>query len=139
MKIKVGDSVTVISGKDRNDTGKVLSVDHGTQKVVVEGINMVYKHVKPSQRNPQGGRLHKEMPIAACKLMALCPKTNKPTRIGYRYLDDGTKERFARISGESMGEVSPQKRLTPNNRSTSDGSRAGLYLIDDESKSGTCR
>lgn len=109
MKLKVGDMVTVISGKDRGDTGKVLQVDHTARTVIVEKVNMVYKHVKPSQRNPQGGRLHKEMPIAACKVMALCPKTGKPTRIGYRYLKDGTKERFARISNESMGEVSPPK------------------------------
>ena len=77
--------------------------------LVVEGVNLAYKHVKPSQKNPQGGRLHKETPIRACKVMVVCPKTNKPTRIGYRYLDDGTKERFARVSGASLGEISPAK------------------------------
>ena len=109
MKLSVGDMVKVIRGKDRGVTGKVVSVDHGNNKVLVEGVNMVYKHVKPSQRNPQGGRLHKEMPIHASVVMALCPKTNEPTRIGYRYLDDGSKERFARSSGTSMGVVSPPK------------------------------
>ena len=109
MKINVGDVVKVIRGKDRGVTGKVVSVDHEKDKVLVEGVNMVYKHVKPSQRNPQGGRLHKEMPIHASVVMALCPKTNEPTRIGYRYLDDGSKERFARSSGASMGMVSPAK------------------------------
>jgi large subunit ribosomal protein L24 len=109
MKIKAGDTVKVIRGKDRGVTGKVVSVDDGNNKVLVEGVNMVYKHVKPSQRNPQGGRLHKEMPIHASVVMALCPKTNEPTRIGYRYLDDGSKERFARSSGTSMGLVSPPK------------------------------
>lgn len=109
MKIKVGDTVKVIRGKDRGVTGKVVTVDDGNNKVLVEGVNMVYKHVKPSQRNPQGGRLHKEMPIHASVVMALCPKTNEPTRIGYRYLDDGSKERFARSSGTSMGLVSPPK------------------------------
>jgi large subunit ribosomal protein L24 len=109
MKIKVGDTVRVIRGKDRGVTGKVVSVDDGKNKVLVEGVNMVYKHVKPSQRNPQGGRLHKEMPVHASVVMALCPKTNEPTRIGYRYLDDGSKERFARSSGTSMGLVSPPK------------------------------
>ena len=109
MKIKVGDMVRVIRGKDRGVTGKVVSVDDGNNKVLVEGVNMVYKHVKPSQRNPQGGRLHKEMPIHASVVMALCPKTNEPTRIGYRYLEDGSKERFARSSGTSMGLVSPPK------------------------------
>jgi large subunit ribosomal protein L24 len=109
MKIHNNDTVTVISGKDKSVTGKVLSVDHAAGTVVVEGVNLVYKHVKPSQKNPQGGRLHKERPIRASKVMAICPKTSKPTRIGYRFLDDGTKERFARISGASMGEVSPAK------------------------------
>ncbi|MEE2825239.1 MAG: 50S ribosomal protein L24 [Planctomycetota bacterium] len=109
MKINVGDMVQVIRGKDRGVTGKVVSVDHAKDKLLIEGVNMVYKHVKPSQRNPQGGRLHKEMPIHASTVMALCPKTNQPTRIGYRYLDDGSKERFARSSGTSMGLVSPPK------------------------------
>ena len=103
MKIHKDDTVVVLSGKDKTVSGKVLSVDHQKGMLVVEGVNMAHKHVKPSQRNPQGGRLHKETPIRACKVMVLCPKTNKPTRIGYRYLDDGSKERFARISGESLG------------------------------------
>lgn len=110
MKIKTGDMVQVISGKDRGVSGKVMSVDHQKNRIVVEGVGKVYKHVKPSQRNPQGGRLHKEMPIDASKAMVICPKTNKPTRIGYRFLDDGTKERFARVSGTSLGEVSPPKK-----------------------------
>ena len=109
MKIHNGDTVTVISGKDKSVTGKVISVDHKNQMLVVEGVNLAYKHVKPSQKNPQGGRLHKETPIRACKVMMVCPKTNKPTRIGYRYLDDGTKERFARVSGASLGVTSPSK------------------------------
>jgi large subunit ribosomal protein L24 len=109
MKIHVGDSVKVLRGKDAGQTGKVISVDHAKNKAVVEGINKVYKHVKPSQRNPQGGRLHKELPIDVSKLMVLCPKTGQPTRIGYRYLEDGRKERFARKSGASMGIVAPAK------------------------------
>ena len=71
---------------------------------------MVYKHVKPSQRNPQGGRLHKEMPIHVSNVMAICPRTNKPTRIGFRFLDDGSKERYAKVSGETMGIISPPKK-----------------------------
>ncbi|MEM7456057.1 MAG: 50S ribosomal protein L24 [Planctomycetota bacterium] len=109
MKIKNGDMIQVISGKDRGVTGKVMSVDNAKRTILVEGVNMIYKHVRPSQKNPQGGRLNKEMPIPASKAMALCPKTNKPTRIGYRYLDDGTKERFAKVSGASMGEVARPK------------------------------
>jgi large subunit ribosomal protein L24 len=109
MKIHAGDTIQVISGRDKNVSGKVISVNHKTDTLLVEGVNMVFRHVKPSQRNPQGGRLHKEMPIRACKVMAICPKTNKPTRIGYRYLDNGAKERFARVCGASMGEISPAK------------------------------
>jgi large subunit ribosomal protein L24 len=103
MKIRAGDMVKVVSGGDRGVTGKVLTVNHETNKVVIEGVNMVYKHVRPSRRNPQGGRLHKEMPIDASNVMIICPKTNKPSRIGMRYLDDGSKERYARASGASLG------------------------------------
>lgn len=110
MKIKTGDNVIVISGRDKGETGKVLSVDHASGMLVVEGVHMAYKHVKPSRKNPEGGRLHKETPIRASKVMVLCPKTNKPTRVGYRYLADGTKERFARISDASLGEVAPPKK-----------------------------
>ena len=109
MKIKEGDMVLVIRGKDKGVSGKVIEVDNDKEFVTVEGVNRVYKHVRPSQKNPQGGRLNKEMPIKACSVMVLCPKTNKPTRIGYRYLKDGTKERFARRSGESLGFVSQPK------------------------------
>ncbi len=109
MKIREGDMVTVIRGRDKGLSGKVMSVDHEKNVVTVEGVNRVYKHVRPSQKNPQGGRLHKEMPIQASAVMVLCPKTNKPTRIGYRYLEDGSKERFARASGASLSVVSPSK------------------------------
>ena len=110
MKILKDDTVKIISGKDKSVTGKVESVDHQKRTLVVEGVNMVYKHVKPSQKNPQGGRLHIALPIPSSKVMAICPKTNKPTRIGYRFRDDGVKERFARVSGESMGEVSTPRK-----------------------------
>lgn len=110
MKIKSGDMVKVIRGVDRGHVGKVVSVDHEKNRVLVEGANKVFKHVKPSQRNPQGGRLHKEMPMHVSNVMALCPKTNAPTRIGLRYLDDGSKERYAKVSGETMGILSPPKK-----------------------------
>ena len=110
MKFHKDDTVVVISGKDKTVTGKIKSVDHEKQMLIVEGVNMAYKHVRPSQKNPQGGRLHRETPIRASKVMLVCPKTNKPTRIGYRYLADGSKERFARISGASLGTISPAKQ-----------------------------
>jgi large subunit ribosomal protein L24 len=110
MKVHNGDTVLVLRGKDKGVRGKVISVDHEKNVVTVEGVNKVYKHVKPSQKNPQGGRLHKEMPIPASSVMVLCPKTNQPTRIGYRYLNDGSKERYAKKSGASMNIVSPPKK-----------------------------
>ncbi|MDG2469175.1 MAG: 50S ribosomal protein L24 [Pirellulaceae bacterium] len=106
MKIKVDDIVKVISGGDKDVEGKVLSVDHQAGKVLVEKVNRVYKHVRRSQKNPQGGRLHKEMPICASNLMVVCPQTSEPTRVGYRYLKDGSKERYAKKSGASLGVVS---------------------------------
>ena len=109
MKVHEGDMVQVIRGGDKGITGKVIAVDHEKRVVTVEGVNKVFKHVKPSQKNTQGGRLNKEMPVNVSSVMVLCPKTNKPTRIGYRYLDDGSKERFARVSGAALNIVSPAK------------------------------
>ncbi len=109
MLIKVDDTVEVITGGDRGERGKVLSVDGQTGKIIVEGINRAYKHVRPSQKNPQGGRLSKEMPIQASNVMLVCPQTNKPTRVGVRYKDDGSKERYAKASGASLGEIAPRR------------------------------
>jgi large subunit ribosomal protein L24 len=109
MRIKVDDIVIVICGDDSGQRGKVLAVDATAGKVIVEGVNRVYKHVRRSQKNPQGGRLSKEMPIPASNVMLICPKTSKPTRVGYRYLDDGSKERYAKCSGASLGVISPPR------------------------------
>lgn len=107
MHVKVGDMVELISGTDRGVRGKVLIVDHEAGTVVVEGVARVYKHVRRSQKNPQGGRLSKEMPLKLSKVMLICPQTNKPTRVGVRMLEDGSKERFAKRSGASLGSISP--------------------------------
>ncbi len=109
MKIRVGDTVRILSGDDRNKSGKVMSVNHDKNKVLVEGVNLVHKHVKPSRRNPQGGRLHKEMPVPVSIVSMICPKTGKPTKVGYRFLADGSKERFARKSGAALGASAPAK------------------------------
>jgi large subunit ribosomal protein L24 len=109
MRVKVDDLVEVIAGDDKGERGKVLAVDGRAGKVVVEGINKVYKHVRRSQKNPQGGRLSKEMPIPVSNVMVICPQTNKKTRVGFRYLQDGSKERFARVSGASLGVISPPR------------------------------
>lgn len=109
MLIKVDDVVEVIAGDERGVRGKVLKVDGKTRKVLVEGVNRVYKHVRRSQRNPQGGRLSKEMPVSVSNVQLIDPKTDAPTRVGVRYLDDGTKERYAKGSGASLGIISPPK------------------------------
>ena len=114
MRIKVNDIVRVITGDDSGETGKVLSVDHKSGRLIVEGVNRVYKHVRRSQKNPQGGRLSKEMPIQASNVMLVCPKCAKAVRTGVRRLNDGSKERFCRSCGGSAGEISPPKAASAN-------------------------
>ena len=98
MYIRKDDTVEVIAGDDKGTRGKVLRVLRAKNQLVVAGINRVYRHLKPSRRNPQGGRLSKEMPIDASNVMLLDPTTGKPTRVGVRYLADGSKELFAKKS-----------------------------------------
>ncbi len=118
MHIRVNDTVVVITGDDQGTRGKVLSVDRKAGRLVVEGVNRVYKHVRPSQRNRQGGRLSKEMPISISNVMLVCPETGQPTRVGIRYTADGRKERYSKRSAKlkgsiekaaSMGLVSPPR------------------------------
>ena len=106
MNIRKDDIVEVLTGEDKGKRGRVLSVLYHNHKVKVEGINLVYKHLKPSRRNPQGGRLSKEMPIAASNLALICPQTGKPTRVGVRYLADGRKERYCKKCGTGLGRLS---------------------------------
>lgn len=107
MKFRIDDEVQVIAGADKDRRGKILKIDREKNKVVVEGIARVWKHVRRSQKNPQGGRLNKEMPIDASNVMLVDPTTGQPTRIGVRYLEDGSKERYAKKSGASLGLISP--------------------------------
>ena len=111
MLIKVNDTVEVISGRDKGQRGKILKVDRKKGKVVVEGLNRVYKHVKRSQRNPQGGRLSKEAFMDVSKVMIVCPTTGTPTRMGVRFLADGSKERFSKKSGKTISVISPASAL----------------------------
>jgi large subunit ribosomal protein L24 len=110
MHIKKDDIVEVLTGEDKGKRGRVLSVDHEKNKVLVENVNRVYKHLKPRGRAQQGGRLSKEMPIDASNLALICPQTGKPTRVGLRYLPDGSKERFSKRSGATMGRVSGPRK-----------------------------
>lgn len=98
MHIRKDDIVEVIAGDDKGTRGKVLRVLRKENKVIVEGVNRVYRHLKPSRRNPQGGRLSKEMPIDASNVALIDPSTNRPTRVGVRYNPDGSKELYAKKS-----------------------------------------
>ena len=111
MLIKVNDTVEVISGRDKGQRGRILKVDRVKGRVVVEGLNRVYKHVKRSQRNPQGGRLSKEAFMDVSKVMIVCPTTGVPTRMGVRFLPDGSKERYSKKSGKAISVVSPARSL----------------------------
>src|SRR6476620_7271538 len=99
MHIRINDIVQVLTGEDKGKRGKVLAVNREAGKVTVQGVNLVYRHLKPSKNNPQGGRLSKEMPLQAANVALIDPTTNKPTRVGTRYTADGSKELFAKKSG----------------------------------------
>ncbi|HJS66697.1 MAG TPA: 50S ribosomal protein L24 [Nitrospiraceae bacterium] len=101
-RIRKGDVVVVIAGRDRGKSGKVLSVDPEAGKVVVEKLNMIKRHTKPNQKVKQGGILEREAPLAVSNVMYLCPVTQKPTRLGVRTLDDGRRVRFSKKSNDSV-------------------------------------
>jgi large subunit ribosomal protein L24 len=105
MYINTNDLVEVLTGDDKGKRGKVTRVLRSDNKLVVEGINLVYKHLKPSRRNPQGGRLSKEMPVDASNVAIVDPTTNKPTRVGVKYLDDGSKVLVAKKSGATIRQL----------------------------------
>lgn len=99
--IKKGDNVYVLSGDDRGKEGRVLSVDREKNRAIVEGVNIVTKAAKPSAKHPQGGLIKMEAPIQISNLALIDPKTGKPTRVGYRFVD-GKKVRYAKKSGEEI-------------------------------------
>ncbi|EAC5780916.1 50S ribosomal protein L24 [Listeria monocytogenes] len=99
MHVKKGDKVKVITGKDKSKSGKVLAAFPKKDRVLIEGINMVKKHTKPSNINPQGGILNVEAPIHVSNVMLIDPKTGEPTRVGYEVKGD-KKVRVAKKSGE---------------------------------------
>lgn len=98
-RIKKGDKVVVIAGRDKGKTGEVEQVLPKENRAVVGGVNMAIRHTKQSQTNPQGGRLPKALPIDLSNL-AVADKNGKPTRVGFRILEDGRKVRFAKTTGD---------------------------------------
>ena len=112
MHVRTGDTVVVITGDDTGTAqaptvSKVLRVLPEKGKIVVQNVNRVYKHLKPSRRNPQGGRLSKEMPIDASNVMLYCQQCKRGVRVGKRVLGDGRKERFCKKCGASLGQLGP--------------------------------
>lgn len=106
-KVRRGDVVTVLSGKDKGKSGKVLRVYPSTGKLLVEKINFVKRHTKPSQKIQQGGILEKEAPLAISKVVVLDPHTNQPSRLGRRRLPDGKLVRFVKKTGEMIEATKP--------------------------------
>jgi len=100
MRIKKGDTVQIIAGDAKGQTGKVLKVLPEKNRVLIENKNIVKRHTKPNRRNQQGGILDKEGSIHLSNVMLLCEKTQKPTRVGIKLLDNGKKARFSKKSKE---------------------------------------
>ncbi len=119
MNIKTGDTVVVIAGGDQfaidkkgvktRKTGRVLKIDRASQRVIVEGVNMVKKHQRPTSANDKGGIVEVPAPIHVSNVAILDPKTGLPTRIGYR-VEDGVKVRYAKKSGQTLDKVTKEAR-----------------------------
>ena len=100
MKVKKGDTVEVIAGKDAGRQGKVLKVDSDRERIVVEGVHMIKRHTRPNpQKRIQGGIVEREGAIHVSNVMVVSPDTGKKTRVGYKILDDGRKVRVAQVDG----------------------------------------
>lgn len=100
VHVKTGDTVVVLSGKDKGKQGTVLAVSPSERKVIVEKINMVSKHVKPKRMGEPGGIIKAEAAMYADKVQIVCPRCKKPTRIGHKFFEDGSKGRICRKCGE---------------------------------------
>ena len=114
MHIRVDDTVEVICGDDKGQRGKVLRVDRRAGRIVVEGVNRVKKHVRRSQKNPQGGILSKESAISISNVLLVCQACNAATRTGARQLADGGKERFCKQCGAGIGQIALSKSRRAN-------------------------
>lgn len=102
VHIKKGNNVIVLSGKDKGKKGKVLSVDKVKQMAIVEGISIATKHKKPRTAGEVGGIVKEEIPIRICKLMNVCPKCDKPSKVGRKILENGNHVRFCKKCGENF-------------------------------------
>ena len=108
-RLKTGDLVVVISGKNKGRQGKIARVLAEDNRVIVEGVNLIKRHLKPTPKNPSGGILEKEAPLHASKVMPVDPKTGKPTRVRFKTDEKGNKVRVAVKSGEELPNLSKKK------------------------------
>ena len=102
MNVKKNDTVIVLSGKDKGKKGKIVVAMPREGKVIVEGVNVATCHTKPRKQGETGGIVRKEIPIRADKVMLVCPKCGKPTRVGHKLLDDGSKLRLCKKCSETF-------------------------------------
>ena len=102
VHVKTNDTVVILSGKDKGKQGKVLQVSPKEGKVIVEGLNIATKHVKPRRQGEQGGIVEAEAAMYACKVQLVCPKCGKATRIGHKILEDGSKVRVCKSCSEEI-------------------------------------
>ncbi len=100
FRIKKDDQIMVVAGKERGKTGKVMKVNGPKGTVLIEKLNMVKRHTKPSEQNQQGGIIEKEAPLHLSNVMILCSKCSKPVRVGKKILEDKSKVRFCKKCGE---------------------------------------
>jgi large subunit ribosomal protein L24 len=100
MRLRKGDRVYIISGKDKGKEGRILRRDVSRELIVVENVNIVTKSSRPTQKNPRGGLIKMESPINAAKAMLVCPSCGRPTRVGRAFLDSGAKVRICKKCGE---------------------------------------
>jgi len=111
MRIKKGDLVEVTAGRDaaasegHRARGRVLSINTKNDRVTVEGIGKVYKHVRPSRKHPQGGRVSIERPVHMSNVLPVCPKCDRGVRVAFKLNDDGSKDRVCKKCGASLGRI----------------------------------
>ncbi len=102
VHVKKGDMVEVIAGKHRGKRGKVLKVQPKSGRIIIEGVNLVKRHSKPTQKMPQGGIVEKEGPVHGARVMLVCPKCGNAVRVSHGYLADGSKVRVCKNCGEQI-------------------------------------
>lgn len=110
VHVKKGDTVIVLNGKDESKKGKVLMVYPENSRVLVEGVNMSTKHKKPRSQTQQGGIIHQESPIHSSKVMLVCPRCGKPTRVGKKVLETGEKDRVCKKCNETIDTIKEVKK-----------------------------